>query len=291
VERDRPQRRRARRWLAIPLALVLAAAIAFAGFEIGRHHPPRRRPVAVRPLGDPAHATCAQVGFGRKRFPRASPAYNLQAAGALAGAYLDTGSDPRVLKAGFSLMLLSICNQTLDPTYQPETQARSLADRARDLSVQTRTDFAQTLISLAGTEARGGEQLTADKSFTHQANTVCDRAAVQIKPLLRKLSDPTGAFKTPDAQTLNPLLDGLNAKLQDLASHSRAANARSFVTDFTGRVQAIGRDATRLARLNDHWKKNAQRAAFVASGIAQKQLDFGPSTSNVHDCGTVFEPS
>ena len=87
------------------------------------------------------------------------------------------------------------------------------------------------------------------------------------------------------------MLDGLLSGLQQLANRSRAANARTFTTDFAGRVRAISSQATRLARLNDHWKKNAQRAAFVANGIAQKELEFGQSATQVRDCGTVFEPA
>ena len=279
------------RWLAIPLGLVAIAAIGYVGYEIGRHHRTSKRAPATRLLRDPSRASCSQIGFGNRRFAAASPRYNLQTAGALASTYLDTGSDPRVVKTAFSLTLLSICNRTREPTYRPEGQARSLADRARELSVQSQTDFAQTLITLAGTEARGKEQLAADTSFVQEANTICDQAAAPIKPLLRKLADPTGAFKTPDAQRLRPMLDGLIAKLDGLGRRSSAANARRFVTDFAGRVRGIAREATRLAKLNDHWKKNAQRAAFVANGIAQKELDFGRSTTNVPDCGRVFEPA
>lgn len=279
-----------KRLLAIPVAVVLLAASGYVGFLIGRDHKSHKRAPVAHVLRDPQRASCAQIGFGVKRFPAASPRYNVQAADALAAGYLDTGSEPRLVKSAFALTLLAICDKTRDPAYRPEGQARSLGDRARDLSVQTQTDFAQTLITLAGTEARGKEQLTADTSFVRDATTICDQAAAQIKPLLRKVSDPTGAFKTPDADRLRPMLDDLTSRLKQLADGSGAANARSFVSDFTRRVDGIGRRATRLAKLNDHWKKNAQRAALVSNGISQKQLEFGQSSSLVHDCGTVFEP-
>jgi type I site-specific restriction endonuclease len=279
-----------RRWLAIPVVLVVLG-VGVAGYEIGRHDQPGSTAAKPRTLKRPLDATCGQVGFGSKRFPHASESFNLQTAGALANAYLDTGSNPRELRTAFSLMLLAICNRTHDPAYRPVKQVRSLADQARDLSSQAQTEFPQTLITLAGTEARGKEQVTADQSFVQDANAACRKSAASVKPLVRKIADPTGAFKTPDANRLRPELDALISSLEQIGNRSRASNASNVVTGFTGRVREIESDAARLATLNDHWKKNAAQAGVVASEISQKELELAPTTSEIRDCAEVFQPT
>jgi hypothetical protein len=280
-----------RRWIAIPVALAIVGGVGFAGYEIGRNDRPGGSAAKTSALKRPLDANCGQVGFGSSRFPGASERNNLQTATALSNAYLDTGANPRQLKTAFSLMLLAICNRTHDPGYRPVKQVRTLADQARDLSSQAQTEFPQTLITLAGTEARGKEQVTADQSFVQDANAACRKAAPSVKPLVKKIADPTGAFKTPDADRLRPLLDGLVSSLEGIARRSHASNAGNVVTGFTSRVREIESDAARLGTLNDHWKKNAAQAGVVASEISQKELELAPSTSEIRDCAQVFQPT
>src|SRR5438270_13995747 len=80
------------RWLPIPLALLIVGALTYVAYEVGRHHAPKKRPPAAQVLRNPDRASCSQIGFGSRRFPRASSNYTLQTARTLANGYLDTGS-------------------------------------------------------------------------------------------------------------------------------------------------------------------------------------------------------
>lgn len=188
----------ARRSILAPLrrgVLTVAASLFFAvgcgGGEESTPEPDSGAPekkAAVEPLARPLEATCAELGFGNDRFPKANEKWTFQAGNALAEEYRDAAPEGgKALGVMFSTLIVGACNKTQDPSYQPVPQVRVIADDARELADDTGTDFMATLSVTGVGDVRGAEEIDADAAFIDAANGVCRSASPSVRPLVKKI--------------------------------------------------------------------------------------------------------